>query len=137
MSTKTRILFICTHNAARSQMAEGFVNNILGEKYEAASAGTKPSLVHPIAVKVMAELGIDISNQKAKHLSEFKGQDFDIVITLCSEAEEICPFFPGKEHIHQGFQDPAGFDGNYDEALVMFRRIRDEIRSWIEAKFKG
>lgn len=136
MPDKKRILFICTHNAARSQMAEGLMNRILGDGYEARSAGTKPSHVHPMAIEAMAEVGIDISNQKSKHLDEFKGQDFDFVVTLCSDAEEICPFFPGKEHIHQGFQDPAAAIGSDDEVLAVFRRVRDEIRAWIEVTFK-
>jgi arsenate reductase (thioredoxin) len=137
MPAKTSILFICTHNAARSQMAEGLINRILADSHVARSAGTKPSNVHPMAIKVMAEIGIDISNQRSKHLDEYKGQDFDFVVTLCSDSEDICPFFPGKEHIHQGFQDPAAIGGDYGEMLVVFRRVRDEIRAWIEATFKG
>jgi arsenate reductase (thioredoxin) len=136
MLDKKRILFICTHNAARSQMAEGLVNRILAESYISRSAGTKPSHVHPMAIKVMAEVGIDISDQRSKRLDEFKGQEFDFVVTLCSDAEEICPFFPGKEHIHQGFQDPAAAVGSDDEVMAVFRRVRDEIRAWIEATFK-
>ena len=118
-------------------MAEGLVNHFLGESYEAKSAGTKPSLVHPLAVKAMAEIGIDILNQRSKRLEEFKGQEFDFVVTLCSDAEEICPFFPGKEHLHQGFQDPAEASGSEEEEFDAFRRIRDEILRWIEATFKG
>jgi arsenate reductase (thioredoxin) len=136
MLDKKRILFICTHNAARSQMAEGLVNRILADSHIARSAGTKPSHVHPMAIKVMAEVGIDISDQISKRLDEFKGQEFDYVVTLCSDAEEICPFFPGKEHIHQGFQDPAAVIGTDDEVMAEFRRVRDEIREWIEATFK-
>jgi len=136
MHDKKRILFICTHNAARSQMAEGLVNQILADSYVARSAGTKPSHVHPMAIKVMAEVGIDISDQRSKRLDEFKGQEFDFVVTLCSDAEEICPFFPGNEHIHQGFQDPVAVSGSDDEVIAMFRRVRDEIQTWIEATFK-
>ena len=136
MNGRKRILFICTHNAARSQIAEGLVNHFLGENYEAKSAGTKPSLVHPLAVKAMAEIGIDILNQRSKRLEEFKGQEFDFVVTLCSDAEDICPFFPGKEHLHQGFLDPAEARGSKKEELAAFRRIRDEILKWIEATFK-
>jgi arsenate reductase (thioredoxin) len=117
-------------------MAEGLMNRILGDGYEAKGAGTKPSHVHPMAIEAMAEIGIDISNQRSKRLDEFKGQDFDFVVTLCSDAEEFCPFFPGKEHIHQGFQDPAAVSGSDDEVLAMFRRVRDEIRAWIEVTFK-
>lgn len=137
MLEKTRILFICTHNAARSQMAEGLVSRVLKDSFEAKSAGTKPSHIHPMAIKAMAEVGIDISKQRSKHLNEFKGQEFDFVVTLCSDAEEICPFFPGKEHIHQGFQDPGAVKGSEDDMLNAFRKARDEIRTWIEATFKG
>lgn len=137
MKDRKSILFICTHNAARSQMAEGLVNRLLGDKYVARSAGTKPSQVHPMAVKVMAEVGIDISDQRSKRLDVFAGQEFDHVVTLCSDAEEICPFFPGKEHMHQGFEDPAAAEGDQEEVLLAFRRSRDEIRGWIVATFKG
>jgi len=134
---KESILFICTHNSARSQMAEGLVNRDLAGDYEARSAGTKPRAVHPMAVKVMAEIGIDISRQRSKHLDEFKGQEFDYVVTLCSDAEDICPFFPGKEHSHQGFQDPSATKGDEKERLEAFRHARDKIHTWIEATFKG
>lgn len=135
MPEKKRILFICTHNAARSQMAEGLVNQILAESHVAQSAGTKPSRVHPLAIEAMAEIGIDISNQWSKRIEELRGINFDYVVTLCSDAEEICPFFPGKEHIHQGFQDPASIEGGHDQVLAVFRKVRDEIREWIEATF--
>lgn len=118
-------------------MAEGLVNHYLAGDYKARSAGTKPDGVHPMAIKVMAEIGIDISSHRSKHLDEFKGQEFDYVVTLCSDAEEICPFFPGKEHSHQGFQDPAAAKGDEKERLEAFRHSRDEIRTWIEATFKG
>ena len=137
MTVKARILFICTHNAARSQMAEGLVNGILADSYEARSAGTKPGKIHPMAFRAMTEIGIDISHQRSKHLDEFKGQDFDYVATLCSDAEEICPFFPGKEHVHHSFSDPADVEGSDQEVLAQFRRTRDEIRAWIEATFNG
>ncbi|MDD1747582.1 MAG: arsenate reductase ArsC [Methanomassiliicoccales archaeon] len=116
-------------------MAEGLVNQILAESYVAQSAGTKPSRVHPLAIEAMAEVGIDISKQRSKRLDELMGYDFDVVVTLCADAEEICPFFPGKEHMHQGFQDPASIDGDHDEVLAVFRRVRDEIRGWIEVTF--
>lgn len=137
MSHKTRLLFICTHNSARSQMAEGLVNRILADSHEASSAGTKPGNVHPMAIKAMVEIGIDISSQRSKDLSEFKGQGFDYVVTLCSDAEEICPFFPGKEHVHRSFSDPSAVRGSDEEVLAAFRRSRDEIRDWIEATYKG
>lgn len=113
------------------------VNDITEGDYKASSAGTKPSRVHPMAIEAMAEIGIDISRQRSKRLDEFEGQEFDLVVTLCSEAEEICPFFPGKEHIHMGFEDPAAAQGSHDEVLAAFRRVRDELRAWIEAKFRA
>jgi arsenate reductase len=130
-------LFICTHNAARSQIAEGLVNRFLDDRYVASSAGTRPSRVHPNAVEVMAEVGIDISHQRSKHLDDFNGLEFDYVVTLCSDAEDLCPFFPGKEHLHQGFHDPAAAKGSEDEMLNAFRLVRDEIRAWIMATFNG
>jgi len=135
-TAKKSILFICTHNSARSQMAEGLVNRFLVDTYEARSAGTKPSKVHPMAIEVMTEIGIDISDYRSKHLDEFKDREFDYVVTLCSDAEEICPFFPGKQHSHQGFQNPAEAKGGENERLEAFRNDRDEIRIWIEAPFK-
>jgi arsenate reductase len=98
---KKRILFICTHNSARSQMAEGLMNYLHHDRYEARSAGTKPTRVNSLAIQVMKEIDIDISHQRSKRLSEFNGQEFDYVVTLCSDAEDICPFFPGKEHMHR------------------------------------
>lgn len=133
---KKRILFICTHNSARSQMAEGFVNFFHHDKYEAKSAGTKPTRVNPLAIRVMQEIGVDISDNRSKRLSEFDGQEFDNVITLCSDAEDICPFFPGKEHMHRGFEDPGQAIGSDEDKLNSFRKIRDEIGRWIEETFK-
>ncbi|HDS46348.1 MAG TPA: arsenate reductase ArsC [Methanomicrobia archaeon] len=134
---KERVLFICTHNSARSQIAEGFLNALYGDRYEAYSAGTEPSNVHPYAVTVMAELGIDISKHQAKSVTEFIGTNFDYVVTICDAARETCPFFPGaKERIHQGFADPATFEGTDEERLRGFRRIRDEIKAWVEMRFR-
>jgi arsenate reductase len=133
---KRKVLFICTHNSARSQIAEGIMNYIYQEKYEAHSAGTKPTQVDPLAVRVMKEIGVDISSQRSKLMREFDGQEFDYVITLCSDAEDICPFFPGKEHLHKGFEDPSQATGSDEDRLDSFRRIRDKIGQWIGQTFK-
>ncbi|MGD9076835.1 MAG: arsenate reductase ArsC [Desulfobacteraceae bacterium] len=133
---KRKILFICTHNSARSHMAEGLVNALYAENYKAHSAGTEPSQVNPLAIRVMAEIGIDISDHHSKGVEQFLNQEFDYVVTVCDHANETCPFFPGgKERIHNGFQDPAAQDGTKDERLAVFRRVRDEIRHWIEETF--
>jgi arsenate reductase len=133
---KRRILFICTHNSARSQIAEGIINHFHGNKYEAKSAGTKPTRVDPLAIRVMKEIGVDISSQRSKRLKEFDGQEFDFVVTLCSDAEDICPFFPAKEHLHKGFEDPAQATGSEEDRLDRFRKIRDKIGQWIRQTFK-
>jgi arsenate reductase len=126
------VLFICTHNSARSQMAEGLVNALYSKALTARSAGTKPGQVHSLAIQAMKELDIDISQQRSKALSEFKGQEFDFVVMVCSNAAETCPFFPGgKEQIHHGFDDPAEVEGTMDERLRAFRKSRNEINKWI------
>ena len=133
---KKRVLFICTHNSARSQIAEGVMNKIHGKGFEAFSAGTEPSSVNPFAVDVMAEIGIDISRHRSKSAEEFLEQDFDYVITVCDQANEACPFFPGgKERIHKGFMDPAAVQGSDAEKRAAFRRTRDEIMEWIKNSF--
>ena len=133
---KKRVLFICTHNSARSQIAEGVMNQIYGEVFEAFSAGTEPSSVNPFAIDVMGEIGIDISRHRSKSVEEFLEQDFDYVITVCDQANEVCPFFPGgKERIHKGFVDPAEVQGSDLEKRAAFRKARDEIMEWIEKNF--
>ena len=131
------ILFICTHNSARSQMAEGLMKRRFGDSYEAFSAGTEPSIINPYAVKAMDEIGIDISHQRAKGINEFIEKKFDFVITVCDQARESCPFFPGGGIIHKGFKDPAQVQGNEEEKRQAFRKSRDEIKHWIEQTFKG
>ena len=127
-----RVLFICTRNSSRSQMAEALVNHGLAGSFEAFSAGTEPSFVNPLAIAVMQELGIDISQKRSKGLEEFAGQKFDYVITLCSQADETCPvFFGGTQKIHMGFPDPAGFTGTDAEKLGAFRKVRDQIREQV------
>jgi arsenate reductase len=136
ISEMEKVLFICTHNSARSQMAEGLLRTLYGVEYEAFSGGTQPSEVNPHAVRVMAEMGIDISAHRSKHVKEFLGVTFDSVVTVCDKAKESCPFFPGaKEYIHQSFADPATCTGTEEEILDCFRRSRDEIKGWIEKTF--
>ncbi|MFW6131792.1 MAG: arsenate reductase ArsC [Candidatus Aminicenantaceae bacterium] len=134
---KKKILFVCTHNTARSQMAEGLMNSLYGNEYEAASAGTEPTTINPYAVQVMSEIGIDISNHRSKSIYEFTEQKFDYVITVCDHAKETCPFFPGgMKRLHFSFEDPASFKGNKADTLSFFRRIRDEIKLRLETLIK-
>src|SRR4030067_2113790 len=120
-----RVLFICTRNSARSQMAEALINHDLAGQFDAFSAGTEPSFVNPLAIAVMKELGIDISRQRSKGLNEFDGQKFDYVITLCSQADEACPvFFGGTKKIHMGFPDPTETAGSDEEKLGNFQKVR-------------
>ncbi len=131
-----RVLFVCTHNSSRSQMAEGLLRNLYGDKYEVFSAGTKPSKVNPNAIEVMEEIGIDISSHYSKNVKDFINEDFDYVITVCGGAKESCPFFPGgKEQIHKDFQDPSSFSGSKEEVLLKFREIRDKLKEWITELF--
>lgn len=127
---KQRVLFLCTGNSARSQMAEGLVRHFLGDRWEPYSAGTHPTgYVHPLAIRAMAELGIDISDQRSKSVEELRDQQFDVVITLCDSAARECPAWlgPGRA-IHMGFPDPAQADGITEDRLDAFRRVRDAIR---------
>lgn len=128
------ILFICTHNSARSQMAEAFVNTLL-PGYCAYSAGTEPTVLNPYAVEVMAEIGIDISGHTTKNVQKFKGKTFDYVVTVCDHAKETCPFFPGGKNLHKGFLDPSGFSGTDHEILVKTRKVRDSIKEWVISTF--
>ena len=125
---KARILILCTGNSARSQMAEGLLREMGAGGIEVFSAGTKPSLVRPEAIAVMAEQGIDISGHRSKHVDEFKGQTFDYVITVCDNANETCPVFPGTtRRIHWSFPDPAAVDGGEADRLAAFRDVRDAL----------
>jgi arsenate reductase len=129
MSDKKRVLILCTGNSARSQMAEGLLRHYGGDKFEAESAGVIQSFVRPQAIEAMREIGIDISNHRSKSVDEFAGQDFDHVITVCDNAKESCPVFPGNvRRIHWSFDDPAEAVGNDEEKLAVFRRVRDEIK---------
>jgi arsenate reductase (thioredoxin) len=127
-----RVLFVCTHNSSRSQMAEGLLRALKGDRWEAYSAGTVPTGVHPVAIAVMAEIGIDIRGHRAKGLDAFKGIVFDEVVTVCDHAQESCPVVPGGSvKRHQSFEDPAAAKGTEAEVLAAFRLVRDEIRNWI------
>jgi arsenate reductase len=127
--TKRRVLFLCTGNSARSQMAEGLLRQLAGERFEVASAGTNPAGLNPLAVEAMRESGIDISQQRSKSLDLFLDQPFDYVITVCDRAKESCPIFPGAAATaHWSFDDPAVVAGAEAERLAVFRRVREEIR---------
>ena len=128
--SKQRVLILCTGNSARSQMAEGLLRDQAGDQFEVSSAGTRPVGLNPNAVKVMAELGIDISNYRSKSVDQFAGQEFDYVITVCDNAKESCPIFPGEgKRIHHSFEDPAAPPPL--EQLATFCKVRDEIRAWL------
>ena len=129
----SRFLFVCTHNSARSQMAEGFLRHIGGDAFEAYSAGTEPGALNPLAIEVMAEEGIDISGQRAKSVDGFVQQQFDYVITVCDDANESCPFFPNARHrLHWSFPDPSQVVGSHEERLAVFRAARDAIKTHVE-----
>lgn len=136
MATKPLVLFVCTHNSARSQMAEAWLRSLYGDRYEVASAGTEPSQVHPLAIKVMAEVGIDMTGHRSKSIDEFLARHIDLVVTVCDHAREVCPVIPGarKTH-HQSFPDPSVVAGSEEERLSAFRDVRDRIRAWIETFF--
>jgi arsenate reductase (thioredoxin) len=126
---KQRVLFLCTANSCRSQMAEGIVNHSLGDRFEAFSAGTRATFVNPRAIEVLREIGVDISSHRSKEVSEFDGQPFDHVITLCGSARDNCPLFFGSTRtIHMGFDDPAEATGNETEIMEEFRRVRDDLK---------
>jgi arsenate reductase len=131
---RCRVLFICTHNSARSQMAEGWLRYLAGDRFEVHSAGTQPAHVRPLAIRVMAEAGVDISSQTSKSLDRYLGQPWDYVITVCDDANEVCPVFPGGRHrLHWSFPDPSRATGSEEEQLAVYRQVRDAIRARIEA----
>ena len=131
-----KILFLCTGNSCRSQMAEGWARHLKGDQIEAYSAGIETHGLNPDAVRVMAEAGVDISGQRSKHVVELRSVEFDYVVTVCDHAHESCPVFPGKAKvIHVGFDDPPRLAANAkteEERLTPYRRVRDEIRAFIE-----
>lgn len=133
---KQHVLILCTGNSARSQMAEGLLRALSGDQFDVSSAGSKPSVVHPLAIAVMDERGIDIRSHHSKHLNEYLDQPFDYVITVCDQAAETCPLFPGPaQRIHWSFPDPAAVTGTQYERLASFRQVRDaievQLRRWL------
>ena len=139
---KKKVLFICVHNSARSQMAEAFLKQMAGDKFEVESAGLEPGKLNPIVVEVMKEVGVDISQNKTKSVFDFfkQGKQYDYVVTVCDESQTgVCPIFPGTAvtaKIHWGFDDPSSFQGSQEEKLEKTRRVRDQIKQkitqWIE-----
>ena len=129
---KKRVLILCTANSARSQMAEGLLRHDHGERFEVESAGSRATAVRPEAIAVMNEIGIDISGHRSKSVDEFAGTNFDYVLTVCDNAKESCPIYPGHgKRLHHNFDDPAAVQGSDEERLSAFRRVRDEIRSYL------
>ncbi len=136
MTESKKILILCTGNSARSQMAEGLLKHICKGEFEIYSAGTKPSIVRPEAVKVLSEIGIDISENRSKSVDEFLDQKIDYVLTVCDNAKENCPYFPAQtKTIHKSFDDPAEISGDEEMRLAAFRKARDEIRKYLENDF--
>jgi arsenate reductase len=132
-----RVLILCTGNSARSQMAEGLLRHLAGDRFEVFSAGTRPSVLNPLAIQAMAERGLDISHQRSKHMDQYRQESFDYVITVCDDAAEACPVFPGRaERIHWSFPDPAAVDGDETVRLQSFRETREGIekrlREWLQ-----
>ncbi|MFC1724335.1 arsenate reductase ArsC [candidate division KSB1 bacterium] len=133
---KKKILFVCTHNSSRSQIAEGLLNHLFGNKYEAFSAGTQPGGVNKYAVEALKETGIDISFHKSENIIKYLDINFDYVITVCDSAKETCSYFPnGKIFIHKSFTDPSAANGSEEEILQVFRNVRDQIKDFIIETF--
>ena len=132
---KIKVLFVCTHNSARSQMAEGLLRHLADDRFEVMSAGTEATHLRPLAVRAMDELGIDISGQESKTLERYLGETFDYVITVCDDANEACPVFPGaRRRLHWSFEDPAQATGSEEERRRVFQSVRDQIRERIEGE---
>jgi arsenate reductase (thioredoxin) len=130
---RSRVLFLCTHNSARSQMAEGLLRQLAGDRFEVMSAGTEATHIRPLAIRAMDEIGIDISGQESKTLDRYLDEPFDYVITVCDDANEACPFFPGAANrLHWSFEDPSRVESSEEERLAVFRSVRDRIRERIE-----
>ena len=138
MDDKRRVLFLCTHNSARSQMAEGLLRELGGDRFEVYSAGTEATGVRPLAIEAMGELGIDISSQESKTLERYLREPFDAVITVCDDANEACPvFFGARKRLHWSFPDPSRATGTEEEQLAVYRSVRDAIRARIERELLG
>jgi arsenate reductase len=137
VTNKKRLLVLCTGNSARSQMGEALFRQAGGEGWEVFSAGTKPSFVRPEAIAAMGEIGIDISGHRSKSVDEFSGQEFDYIVTVCDNARDACPVFPGTaEHVHWSLEDPAAVEGSEEVRLRAFRRIRDQLRERVKSFFE-
>jgi arsenate reductase (thioredoxin) len=135
MTEKARVLFLCTHNSARSQMAEGLLRHLAGDRFEEHSAGTEATHVRPLAMRAMNEIGVDISGHESKTLERYLGEPFDYVITVCDDANEACPFFPGATtRLHWSLPDPSAAKGSEEEQLAVFRSVRDGIRDRMQAE---
>jgi arsenate reductase len=135
LGEKKRVLFLCTHNSARSQMAEGLLRHLASDRFEAMSAGTEATRVRPLAIRAMEEFGINISEQESKTLDRYLQERFDYVITVCDDANESCPFFPGTQsRLHWSFEDPSKAEGTEEERLEVFRRVRDGIKDRVQAE---
>jgi len=133
---KKSVLILCTGNSARSQMAEGLLKQICGDRFDVHSAGTRPIGVSPEAVEVLGEVGIDISNNKSKSVDSFANREFDYVLTVCDNARENCPYFPARtKMVHQGFEDPWLAEGSHEERVVAYRRVRDQIDAYLRDDF--
>jgi arsenate reductase len=133
VAQRSRVLFLCTHNSARSQMAEGLLRHLGGERFEVVSAATEATCVRPRAVRAMGEIGVDISSQESKTLGRYLNEPFDYVITVCDDANEACPFFPwAANRLHWSFEDPARAEGSEEERESLFRRVRDKLRERID-----
>jgi len=136
VESKQRVLFLCTHNSARSQMAEGLLRAFHGDRYESFSAGTEATRVKEMAVEVMAELGIDLAAHHSKTLDVYLDEPMDVVVTVCDSARERCPYFPrATRQMHRSFEDPSEMGSTPEERRDAFRRVRDEIRDWLDATF--
>lgn len=137
-TAKARVLFLCVGNSARSQMAEGLLRHLAGDRFDVASAGAHPAGLNPLAVEVMSEIGVDISKHWSKRAGEFRGQNFEYVITVCDPAREACPLFPdARQVLHWSLDDPAAVEGSREERLAVFRRIRDQVADHIRAFIAG
>jgi arsenate reductase len=135
LGERARVLFLCTHNSARSQMAEGILRHLGGERFEVHSAGTGATHVRPLAIRAMDEIGIDISGQESKRLERYLEESFDYVITVCDDANEACPFFPGAANrLHWSFKGPSRARGSEEEQLAVFRSVRDRIKDRVQAE---
>ena len=133
---KETVLFVCTHNSARSQMAEGLLRAHYGDRYAVYSAGTEPSRVNPFAIEAMRDLGIDLSNHRSEHVDQFAQTPLDYVVTVCDSARESCPYLPARlRNIHHSFEDPSAVNGADAMKRAAFRRIRNEIKAWLDETF--